>query len=73
MNHIEGVNRNQIMMTSLDQLVHPEAFVRIIDAFVDAIDLFSFGFDNYIILTNKMLLIERPQMIFQQFSWSMIH
>jgi hypothetical protein len=34
MEYIESVDREQMIMTSLDQLVHPESFVRIIDALV---------------------------------------
>ncbi len=33
-------------MISLDQMVHQEAFVRIIEAFVNAIDISSFGSTN---------------------------
>ena len=44
MDHIQGQDRQQMMITSLDQMVHKEAFVRIIDAFIDALDLESFGF-----------------------------
>ena len=34
------------MMTSLEQLVDPEAFCRIIDAYVEALDLEAFGFKH---------------------------
>lgn len=44
MDHITGQDREQMMIMSLDQLVHKTSFVRIIDAFVDALDLESFGF-----------------------------
>jgi len=44
MDHVKGQDREQMMMLSLDSMVHKEAFVRIIDAFVDALDLESFGF-----------------------------
>jgi len=44
MNHIIGNNRDQMMMISLNQMVHKESFVRVIDAFVNAIDMDSFGF-----------------------------
>lgn len=47
MNHIEGQDRDQIFMASLNQLVHPESFVRIIDAFVDCLDLSHFGFKYF--------------------------
>ena len=46
MRYVEGIDRHQLMMASLDQFVHPEAFCRIIDAFVDAIDMASFEFKN---------------------------
>jgi hypothetical protein len=39
MDHIQGNNHNQIRMLSLDQMVEPESMVRIIDAFVDMLDL----------------------------------
>jgi transposase len=46
MQHIEGENRDQMMMFSLDSAIAPDAFVRVVDAFVDAIDLKSFGFSH---------------------------
>ena len=46
MEYVDGVDREQMMMTSLDQLVHPEAFVRIIDAFIDGLDFSSYAFVN---------------------------
>jgi len=46
MDFISGNDRHQISMISLDQMVDKEAFVRIIDAFVDTLDLYSFGFEN---------------------------
>jgi len=39
MDYVKGVDRNQRIMTSLDEMVHSEAFVRIIDAFLDSLDL----------------------------------
>ena len=47
MQHKTGPDRNQIQMISLDQMVEKEALVRIIDAFVDMLDLESFGFTYY--------------------------
>ena len=44
MPHVIGWQRNQMMMFSLESSVPPDAFVRVIDAFVDATDLDSFGF-----------------------------
>ena len=46
MNYVDGQNREQLFVTSLDQLVHPESFVRIIDAFVDSLDFSQFNFSN---------------------------
>jgi len=39
MDYVKGVDRNQSIMTSLDEMVHSKAFVRIIDAFLDSLDL----------------------------------
>jgi len=44
MPHVTGEERNQLIMLSLESTVAPDAFVRVIDAFVDATDLESFGF-----------------------------
>ena len=52
MRHIEGNNRNQIKMISLEQMVDNESMVRIIDAFVDMLDLEQFGF-NYFKLNKE--------------------
>lgn len=46
MHHIPGQARNQIQMICLEQCIEKESFVRAIDAFVEAIDLESFGFQN---------------------------
>ncbi len=47
MNHIQGFNRDQIRMISLEQMVEPESMVRIIDAFVDMLDLEQFDFSYF--------------------------
>ena len=47
MNHIQGNNRNQIRMLSLEQMVEPTSMVRIIDAFIDMLDLKQFGFNCF--------------------------
>jgi len=47
MNYIQGQNRNQIQMFSLEQLVSKDSFVRIIDEFIDSLDLSKFDFKNY--------------------------
>ena len=52
MYHIQGNNRNQIRMLSLEQMVEPESMVRIIDAFVDMLDLEKFDF-NYFKLNKE--------------------
>ena len=44
MNHKQGSDRNQIFMFSLDSAIASDSFVRVVDAFVDVIDLKSFGF-----------------------------
>jgi len=46
MHHVTSEPRNQIQFYCLDQLVEPDSFVRIIDFFVDSIDLKSFGFKH---------------------------
>ena len=47
MHHIQGNNRNQIKMISLEQMVDSESMVRIIDAFVDMLNLEQFGFSYF--------------------------
>jgi len=44
MQHIQGEERNQLQMFCLEQMVDADSFVRVIDFFVDTIDLESFGF-----------------------------
>src|SRR4030043_300764 len=44
MQHKQGENRNQMFMFSLESAIAPDSFVRVVDAFVDAIDLKSFEF-----------------------------
>ena len=44
MPQILGEDRNQIFMISLDAMIPEDDFVRVLDAFVDAIDMQSFGF-----------------------------
>ena len=46
MPHNQGENRNQLFMFSYEQVVAPDAFVRVIDAYVDMLDLKSFGFSH---------------------------
>jgi len=49
MHHVKSEPRNQMQIFCLDQMVDPNSFVRIIDFFVDTIDLKSFGFKNVIL------------------------
>ena len=42
--HKQGENRDQIFMFSLESSIAADSFVRVLDAFVEAIDLKSFGF-----------------------------
>ncbi|MCX6238708.1 MAG: transposase [Bacteroidia bacterium] len=44
MPHVIGEERNQLFMISMEEIISKDSFVRVIDAFVDAIDLKSFGF-----------------------------
>jgi len=47
MDHIHGHDRNQIKMISLDQMVEKQSMVRVIDAFVDMLELEQFGFSYF--------------------------
>ena len=44
MQHKQGENRNQVFMFDLESAVAQDSFVRVVDVFVDSIDLKSFGF-----------------------------
>lgn len=46
MDHKQGTDRNQIFMFCLESAIASDSFVRVVDAFVDAIDLKSFGFSH---------------------------
>lgn len=46
MHYIKGQARNQFQLLCLEQMVSPDSFVRVIDVFVDAIDMLSFGFQH---------------------------
>lgn len=47
MDHIHGFDRDQIQMISLGEMVEKESIVRVIDAFVDMLNLEQFGFKYY--------------------------
>ena len=44
MNHIKTADREQVMMISLDELVENEAMVRVIDRFIEIVDVEKLGF-----------------------------
>ena len=54
MHHVKSEPRNQMQIFCLDQMVDPNSFVRIIDFFVDTIDLKSFGF-KHVTLKKKVV------------------
>jgi transposase len=47
MDHITGQNRDQIRMVALGEMVEDESMVRVIDAFVDMLDLSLFNFKYF--------------------------
>ena len=47
MEHISGGDRNQMKMICLEQMIEKESLVRIIDAFIEMLDLKTFGFNYY--------------------------
>ena len=57
MHHVKSEPRNQMQIFCLDQMVDPNSFVRIIDFFVDTIDLKSFGFKHVTLQQEKKRLI----------------
>lgn len=50
MQHKQGENRDQMFMFSLESAIAADSFVRVVDAFVEAIDLKSFGFAHVVCL-----------------------
>jgi transposase len=46
MQHKQGEERNQMFMFSLESAIAADSFVRVVDVFVDSIDLKSFGFEH---------------------------
>lgn len=43
MHYVHGFDRNQVMITNWDSMVDPESTARLIDAFVDSLDLSEYG------------------------------
>ena len=48
MRHKHGEERNQLLMFSLESSIASNSFVRVVDVFVDSIDLKSFGFNHVV-------------------------
>ena len=46
MHYQEGQDRNQMFVTSLEEMVKDDSWARIVDLFVDSIPLEDFGFAN---------------------------
>ena len=44
MPYVKSMDRDQLMMTTLDMLVDQDSIVRVMDAFVDSLDLQKLGF-----------------------------
>ena len=53
MAHISPLDRNQIQMISLEEMVATESVARAIDAFVNALDMKALGFDLSIAHTGR--------------------
>jgi transposase len=47
MNYVVGQDRDQMMIISLEQMVHTESYARIIDAYVETLNFKKLGFDYY--------------------------
>lgn len=43
MHYVQAFDRDQFMMTTWDSMVDPESTARLIDAFVDSLDLSDYG------------------------------
>jgi transposase len=46
MHYQRGKDRDQVFMTSMDQMVDPDSWARIVDLFVDALPIAELGFTN---------------------------
>jgi transposase len=44
--YIEGIDRNQVSISSLNELVKPDAAVRVIDLFIEVVDIKNLGFSR---------------------------
>ena len=52
MQHIQGISRNQLQVSSLEDTISPNNPVRVIDAFVSSIDLEKLGFTPRVLKTE---------------------
>ena len=43
MHYVQGFDRDQMMMTTWDSMVDPESTARLIDAFVDSLELADYN------------------------------
>lgn len=55
MSYIQPMNTNRMMMCSLDSIVDPESIVRVIDTFVDGLDLAELQFRRIIAVKEGCL------------------
>ncbi|WP_115810513.1 hypothetical protein [Flavobacterium aquicola] len=66
MQHITGISRHQMRISSLEEAISPDNQVRFIDAFVSIVDLSKLGFTFRLlkrkaILVKTYILVEIPQ------------
>ena len=52
MQHIQGISRNQLQVSSLEDTISADNPVRFIDAFVNSIDLEKIGFTPRVVKTE---------------------
>jgi starvation-inducible DNA-binding protein len=53
MNHKQGTDRNQMKMFCMESSIAQDSFFRVVDVFVEAIDLKSFGFAHVLTLSAE--------------------
>ncbi|GAB1416717.1 hypothetical protein MASR2M117_21230 [Paludibacter sp.] len=53
MHYVKSEPRNQMQIFCLEQMIALDSFVRIIDYFVDTIDLKSFGFKHVALKSER--------------------
>jgi len=56
MKYITGNNRNQMQFFTLEEYIHQENEVRLIDLFVDSLDLQQFGFKLNLVIPDGHLI-----------------